>query len=83
LTGKAYDRDTETGTAGTTAMGLKYLIDTEAGRRAEYGRRKKYHGEKTIHPKLREEHEGEGWILVKDLQSGAKMRKAKSHDEPT
>jgi DNA sulfur modification protein DndB len=62
-------------------MGLKYLIDTEAGRRAEYGRRKKYHAEKTIHPKLREEHEGEGWIHVKDLQSGAKMRKAKSHDE--
>ena len=62
-------------------MGLKDLIDTEAARRAEYGRRKRYYTEKTIHPKLREEHEGEGWIHVKDLQSGAKMRKAKSHDE--
>jgi DNA sulfur modification protein DndB len=62
-------------------MGLKDLVDTEAARRAEYGRRKKYHSEKTVHPNLREEHEGEGWIHVKDLQSGAKMRKAKSHDE--
>ena len=62
-------------------MGMKDLIDSDAARRAEYGRRKKYHTEKTIHPKLREEHEGEGWIHVKDLQSGAKMRKAKAHDE--
>lgn len=62
-------------------MALKDLIDTDAVRRAEYGKRRKYHTEKTIHPKLREEHEGEGWIHVKDLQSGAKMRKAKSHDE--
>ena len=62
-------------------MSLVDLIDNEAARRVEYARRKKYHTEKTVHPKLREEHEGEGWIHVADLKTGAKMRKAKTHDE--
>jgi DNA sulfur modification protein DndB len=62
-------------------MILKDLIDTDGARRTEYGRRKKHYTEKTVHPKLREEHEGEGWIHVKDLQAGARMRKAKTHDE--
>ena len=50
-------------------------------RRAEFGRRKKFYVEKTINPKLIEEYEKEGWIHVTDLKSGAKMKKAKSHDE--
>jgi DNA sulfur modification protein DndB len=62
-------------------MDLNDLIDTEAQRRAEYGKRKKHYTEKTVHLNLRQEHEAEGWIHVIDLQSGAKMRKAKTHDE--
>ncbi len=62
-------------------MALENLTETEASRRAEYARRKKFYDEKTINPKLREEHEKEGWIHVVDLKSGAKMRRAKSHDE--
>jgi DNA sulfur modification protein DndB len=50
-------------------------------RRAEYSRRRKFYDEKTINSKLRQEHEKEGWIHVADLKFGAKVKKAKSHDE--
>ena len=62
-------------------MTLDSLTDSEPARRTEYGRRNKYHAEATVHPKLRSEHEGNGWIHVRDLKTGARMRKAKSHDE--
>lgn len=62
-------------------MALENLTESEAMRRTEYVRRRKFYDEKTINPKLREEQEREGWIYVADLKSGAKMKKAKSHDE--
>jgi DGQHR domain-containing protein len=62
-------------------MALENLTEGEPSRRAEYARRKRFFEEKTIHPKLREEHEKEGWIYVEDLKSGAKMKRAKSHGE--
>jgi hypothetical protein len=39
-------------------------------RRAEYGCRKKFYVETTINPKLREDHEKDGWIHVTDINSG-------------
>ncbi len=62
-------------------MALENLTESEAMRRTEYVRRRKFYDEKTINAKLREEQEREGWIYVADLKSGAKMKKAKSHDE--
>ncbi len=43
-------------TAMATPFDDSGAVDTDAARRTEYGRRKKYHTEKTVHPKLREEH---------------------------
>lgn len=45
-------------------MPLENLTETDASRRGEYGRRKKFYDEETINPKLREEHEKDGWIYI-------------------
>jgi hypothetical protein len=51
-------------------LSLEDLTETEAIRRAEYGCRKKFYVETTINPKLREDHEKDGWIHVTDINSG-------------
>lgn len=62
-------------------MALSNLTESDATRRTEYARRRKFYDEKTVNSKLRDDHEKDGWIHVADLKSGAKMKKAKSHDE--
>lgn len=60
---------------------LRPLLGVDDGIRSEYRKRKKQFDSKSVHPKLVEEAESEGWSFDKRNKKTIRVKKAKPHDE--